>query len=69
MMTAVTRHLHVKLTAADESALGALRQHHALDTDSQLVRYLLRQEARRLGLAAPVADSMPRPGPRPKGKR
>ena len=64
-MSAVARHLHVKLTEADGAILDALRGHYHQDTDSQLVRMLLRQEARRVGLGASKADTMPRRG-RPK---
>ena len=68
-MSAVTKHLHVKLTAADESLLSRLRAEHDVDTDSQLVRLLLRREGKRLGIGGPDSDTMPPPGPRPGRKK
>lgn len=67
-MPATARHLSVKLTEADAAALDTCRQYHGMDTDSQLVRWLLRREARAIGHATPEADPMPPPG-RKKARR
>lgn len=68
-MSAVSRHLHVKLTEADAGNLASLRIHHAMETDSQLVRWLLRREARAIGLTPPEADPMPARGRPSKPKQ
>ena len=63
---ATINNLHVKLQQEDRELLAAVRDRHAHDTDSQTVRVLIRQEARRLGLfEGPAADTMP-PGGRPR---
>ena len=68
-MSAVSRHLHVKLTEADAGNLDAVRVHHAMETDSQLVRWLLRREARAIGLTPPEADPMPARGRKKNPKK